>query len=63
MTFPAGELHAVLNISILNDEILEMNETFNLIVDRSSLPNIKIFAFSSRDSASVIIVEDDKSNY
>ena len=63
VTFPAKEVRAVLNISIIDDKILEMNETFNLIVDESSLPNIEVLAFPPYDSASVIIVEDDKSNY
>ena len=30
---------ALFNVSINNDNILESNETFNLIIDQSSLPN------------------------
>ena len=37
--FPAGRTSAGFNISINNDDLLEDNETFNLIINPSSLPS------------------------
>ena len=63
--FPAEEGHVIFNISIIDDKILETNESFNLIIDQTSLLPVsgRVFAYSPYDRASVIIVEDDKSNY
>ena len=39
VTFPAGVIRASFNVTIINDNVLEDNEIFHLIVDSSSLPN------------------------
>ena len=62
--FPVEEGHAVLNVSIIDDKILEANESFNLIIDQISvLSGLNVQVFPPYRNASVIIVEDDKSNY
>ena len=38
MTFPAGEVNVSFNIAIINDAVLEDNETFNLTIKEDSLP-------------------------
>ena len=37
VTIPAGEITASFNISLVDDNIFEVNETFSLIIDQSSL--------------------------
>ena len=39
ITFPAGETLAVFNVSINDDNIVEDNENFTLVINPSSLPN------------------------
>ena len=36
MEFPANEIKASFNVSIINDDILELNETFSLFISPSS---------------------------
>ena len=38
VTFPAGVSRASFNITIINDDVLEDHETFNLIIIEDSLP-------------------------
>ena len=52
--FPAGTTTASLNISITNDNIVEMNETFSLTIDPSSDVTVV-----DPDDAVVTIVDDD----
>lgn len=37
--FPAGMTRVVFNVSIMNDNLLEGNETFVLIISSSSIPS------------------------
>ena len=39
VTFPAGVTNVSFNVTIINDNVLENNEIFHLIIDSSSLPN------------------------
>ena len=52
--FPAGSTSASLNISITNDDIVEMNETFSLTIT----PPNDIMAIDP-DHAVLTIVDDD----
>ena len=55
--FNAGDMHASFNVSINNDIILEGNETFNLIVNASSLP--KSVTVGDPGKTTVTIVDND----
>ena len=52
--FPATVTRASLNISVNNDDIVEMNETFSLTINSSS----DVMVVDS-DEAIVTIVDDD----
>ena len=54
MMFPAGTTNASLSVSINNDDIVEMNETFSLTIT----PPNDIMAIDP-DNAVVTIVDDD----
>ena len=57
IAFPAEITSAFLNISITNDEIFEGNETFDLVLNSSSLPpNVTA---GNIGQATVIILNDD----
>jgi len=58
VTFNAGETEVTLIISIIDDNILESNENFNVTVNPVSLP-IEVFVASNTGYATVIIVDDD----
>ena len=55
--FSTEVLRVPFNVSIINDNILEDNETFNLIINPSSLPSEVIV--TDRSQAIVTIVDDD----
>ena len=60
VTIPAGNQTVVLDISIIDDNMLEINETFELSVQSTSLPRV----FPSRTSrnpsmTTVYIIDDD----
>ena len=55
--FNAGEIHALLLVSINNDNILEGNETFYLAIDSSSLPNS--VSVDNGGQTTVNILDDD----
>ena len=57
VTFEKGINIAPLNISIIDDELLEDDETFNLTIDSSSLPSNVIVDKSG--IATVTILNDD----
>ena len=38
ITFPAGRIMEVLTITVTNDNILEVNESFSLAVNSTALP-------------------------
>ena len=57
VVIPAGMANVLFNISITNDDIYEGNETFNLIVNVTSLPlNVTI---GDPNQATIIIFNDD----
>ena len=56
ITFPVGEARVQLNVTIVNDNILENNETFNLTINSSSLPNnVKV----GNPGQAIVIIRDD----
>ena len=56
MTFPAGVTEVSLNISILDDNILEDVEQFVLIIGPSTPPRVFVGSF---DQATIIIEDND----
>ena len=57
MIIPAGNNSAAFNVSITDDNMLEMNETFELSTVSTSLPS-KVFS-SASDRFTVYILDDD----
>ena len=57
VTFSAMETRILFNISIIDDDESEDNETFNLIIDESSLSKGVTVGMTSQ--ATVTIVNDD----
>ena len=58
---PAGNYSVVFDISIIDDNMLEMNETFELSIESTSLPS-KVFPSRSSWNPSmttVYIIDDD----
>ena len=55
--FSAGMTRIPLNVSINDNNILERNETFSLVIDESSLP--KDVTVDDRGNITVTIVDDD----
>ena len=55
--FIAGMTEIPLNVSIVDDVISERNESFNLLINASSLPN-KV-SVGDHDQATVTIVDND----
>ena len=53
----AGSDRASFNIPITDDDIVEENENFTLIIDMSSLPND--FILGSVSQATVVITDED----
>ena len=51
----------LLDVTIKDDNLFEMNETFNLTIDAHSLPN-KVIS-GDADATTVIIVDDDQGKY
>ena len=57
VTFPAGTIEAYTDIVLVNDDIYENDEMFNLMIDPSSLPsNVTVYNF---DQVTVTILNDD----
>ena len=57
VTIPAGMTRVPFNVPIINDNIVEVNEKFDLIIDLPSLPpNVNI---GSIHQATVMILDDD----
>ena len=59
MTFPAGQTNAVLDISIIDDNVLEDDEQFVLIIGPSQSPHVTV---SNLGQAIVTIVDNDGNN-
>jgi len=57
VTFPAGITQSTLNITIINDNILEETETFEAII--TSLPRGSDLAIGDLGNTEVIIWDDD----
>ena len=57
VTVFAGITRRMFNISLVNNNILELTETFRLTIDSSLLPSKVLF--SNQDSATVSIIEND----
>ena len=56
VTFPAGVTNVSFNVTVINDTVLETNETFNLTTVENSLPtNVTL---GKIDQATVTIVND-----
>ena len=56
-TLPAGATRVPLYVPITDDDILEVNENFDLIIDLSSLPfHVNV---GSNYKATIMIVDDD----
>ena len=55
VTIPAGKNDVTFSVTITNDDIHEMSETFNLIIDPSSLPN----GVTSSNNVTVTILDQD----
>ena len=53
--FPAGRTRAVLDISVINDNILEVNELFSLAVNSTTLPS----NVTSVDQTTITITDND----
>ena len=57
VSIPAGQTHVVFEVSIVDDIIVERNETFTLVIIPESLPEkIKI---TNPERTSITIVEND----
>ena len=58
VTFPVGETRAQFNVSIIMDDAYELNETFHLTIDSSSL--LSDISAANPYQATVIIINDDR---
>ena len=62
MIIPAGNNNATFNVSITDDNMLEINETFELSIESTSLPR-KVFASGGSINypfkTTVYILDDD----
>ena len=61
ITIPAGEINVPFNISIIDDNTLEANESFSLTIDSSSLPSRVLLQPDCM--LTVTIVDDDDSEF
>ena len=61
IVFTAGMTEAVFNISVNDNDILEETETFNIIINSSSLPNN--VTIGGLDEAAVTILDNDGEFY
>ena len=57
VTFPAGRTNASLTLTIIDDNVVEVNENFTLSIDQSSLPNN--VAIGNHSQTTVTILDDD----
>ena len=57
LVIPAGERNGSFEISIIDDKILENDESFNLNINTNTLPDG--ITLGSPDTATVIITNDD----
>ena len=57
ITIPAGQTTFSFNVSIIDDDVLEGNEDFNLIILAESLPNN--ITLGDHNRSTVTIVDDD----
>ena len=57
VTFPAGEITSSFVVSIINDNVLESDEQFDITIDTTSLPDG--ITVGSTGSSTVTIMDDD----
>ena len=57
ITIPAGQTTSSFNVSIIDDDVLEGNEDFNLIILAESLPNN--ITLGDHNRSTVTIMDDD----
>ena len=55
--FPAGETNATFDVTIINDNLLERNENFTLIINVNSLP--RKVTTNTIAQATVTIIDND----
>ena len=58
---PAGDISVPFDVPIINDNVLEANESFNLTINSSSLPNR--VTVTNPYQATVTIVDNDGNTY
>ena len=56
VTIPAGEISVSFNVSLINDNVFEANESFILTIDSSSLPSGVLV---QPDCMTVVTIVDD----
>ena len=57
VTIPAGKTSASFDVAIIDDNLMEGNKSFSVIIDQSSLPSSVTVGMP--DQATVTIVDDD----
>ena len=60
ITIPAGQNDITFSVSITDDNIREQSETFNLVIDESSLPS---GVTSSDPNRTTVTIMDDDCKY
>ena len=62
VTIPAGNRSVVFDVSIIDDNMLEMNETFELSIQSTSLPSKVFLSRTSRNpSMATVYILDNTS--
>ena len=62
VTLPAGVTRVTFNVSITNDDVLEVNEKFDLIIDLSSVSSSNVNVGSNYKTTVLIVDDDGKCN-
>ena len=60
MTFPAGVTNVSFNVLIINDNTVEVNEEFSLIIRHSSSSSSSITTGSPHNTTVIILNDDSK---
>ena len=59
ITFPAGVTIVPVNIAIINDNVLEGDEDFTLVLNSSSVPDA-VTVSDNNNQSTVTILDDDR---
>ena len=59
LNFPAGEIRANFNITIVDDRVIENMESFQLLLSISAEPTYKGVQVGPNSEATVTIMDDD----